>query len=94
MAEVAPSALERRLSKASKVLRAIGDILEDVAGLLRQLVHVAGWLVLFVGCISLLIHPRLSPEHLVVPGAGTLAVLQSLIKLRRPLNSKDQSDAG
>jgi hypothetical protein len=36
-----------------------------------------------VAAIKLLIHPDLSPEHFVVPGAGALAVLQSLIRPRR-----------
>lgn len=64
----------------SPVLSAATRFLEHVVALLRQLVHVAGWIVLLAGCAGLLISPHLSPGHLAVPGAGVLAVLQSLVK--------------
>ena len=53
-------------------------LLGQAAGLLRQLVCVAGWLVLLSATMTLLFQPRLNPGHLIVPGAGTLAVLQGL----------------
>jgi len=43
---------------------------------------------LLCGMVSLLIHPQLSLEHLVTPGAGVLAVLQSLIRLPKGLEDK------
>jgi hypothetical protein len=72
----------RRLVHVSNVVKAVTEFLERIAALLRQVVHVVGWLVLLVAAIKLLIHPDLSPEHFVVPGAGALAVLQSLIRPR------------
>ena len=88
---VALPAFERRLARASKVLSALTEFLEQVAALLRQLVHAAGWLVVLVGCVSLLIHPHLSSEHVIVPGAGALAVLQSLIRPRRQHSDMDKA---
>jgi hypothetical protein len=83
VAEDRPSAFERRLGMASKVLAAVTEFLAHVAALLRQLLHVAGWIILLAGCVELLIRPHFSPEHLVMPGAGTFAVLQSHIRLWR-----------
>jgi hypothetical protein len=80
VAEKAPPAIEQWLGKASTVLRTATAFLEDAAGLLRQLVHVVGWIVLLVGTAKLLIDPHVTPTHLAVPGAGALAVLQGLIK--------------
>jgi hypothetical protein len=37
------------------------------------------WLVLLISIIGLLLHQDLSLDHLAAPGAGTLAILQSLI---------------
>lgn len=73
----------RQLAHAPKVLRAVTAFFEQIAGLLRQLVHVVGWLVLLVSAISLLIHPHVTLDHLAVPGAAVLAVAQNLIKPRR-----------
>jgi len=83
LARTTPDAFRRRLGEASKILGSITGFLEEVANLLRQLVHVVGWLVLLISCASLLVHPHLTPEHLAVPGAGALAVLQSVIRPRR-----------
>jgi hypothetical protein len=83
MARVTPSVFVRRLAELSKALAAVTGLLEHVAALLRQLVHVVGWLVLLSGSVSLLLQPHLSPVHLITPGAGMLAVLQGAIKPRR-----------
>jgi hypothetical protein len=83
VARAARSASMRRLGEVSKAIQAVTALLEDVAGLLRQLVHVVGWLVLLAGAVGILVHPQFSPEHLAVPGAGVLAVLQGVIKSRR-----------
>jgi hypothetical protein len=58
-------------------------VVEGVAGLLRELVHAAGWVVLLIGCVSLVFHPHLSVAYLVTPGGGVLAVLQGAIRPRR-----------
>jgi hypothetical protein len=70
----------RKLRQATSTVKALSVLAEQVANLLRQLVCVAGWLVLLCGSISLLAHPQLTPAHLAVPGAGALAILQSLVK--------------
>lgn len=75
-----PSMFFRLVATASRMIIAVTRLLEDIASLLRQLVHIAGWVVLLIGAINLVIHPHLSLEHLAVPGAGALAVLQSLVK--------------
>jgi hypothetical protein len=80
---VTPSAFEWRLARASTMLSAATKFLEHVAAFLRQLVHVAGWVVLLAGCVELLISPHLTLGHLAVPGAGAAAILQSLVKPRR-----------
>jgi hypothetical protein len=83
VARASPPVFVRRLVHVSNMVKAVTEFLERIAALLRQVVHVVGWLVLLVAAIKLLIHPDLSPEHFVVPGAGALAVLQSLIRPRR-----------
>ena len=80
MADATPSAFERRLSRASRLLSEVTTFLTHLAALLRQLVHVAGWIVLLAGCTELLISPHLTAGHLAVPGAGALAVMQSLVR--------------
>jgi hypothetical protein len=80
---VTSPAVVRHLGEVSKVLAAASQLLEAIANLLRQLVQVVGWLVLLAGSINLLLDPHLSIGHLVVPGAGSLAVLQGMIKPRR-----------
>jgi len=72
--------LTRRLGEASNTVSALTGFLHHVANLLRQLVHVVGWLILLASAVNLLVHPHLSPPELFVPGAGSLAVLQSLVK--------------
>jgi hypothetical protein len=86
VAPAGPSTFERRLARAGGDVRAVTVLLEQAAGLLRQLVCVAGWLVLLYATIALLLQPRLDPGHLIAPGAGTLAVLQGLTpaRARRP----------
>jgi hypothetical protein len=71
-----------RLDGVTKVVSAASRLLDRVAGFLRQLERVIGWFALIAGTISALIHPQLSPTHLLVPGTGALAVLQSAIKPR------------
>jgi hypothetical protein len=78
-----PSAFVQWLTEVSRAVAALTDLLEQVAGLLRQLVKVVGWLVLLLAPFGLLLQPHLSPEHLITPGAGALAVLQGLIKPRQ-----------
>jgi hypothetical protein len=41
-----------------------------------------GWRLL-TSVVGLLLHPHLSPDHFVALGAGTLAILQNLIKPRQ-----------
>jgi hypothetical protein len=82
-ARARPSKFIRQLVRVSHVITAVTGFLEDVASLLRQLVHIVGWLVLLISIGNLLFHPNLSPEHLLAPGAGVLAILQSLIRTRQ-----------
>ena len=63
-------------------VRTVTVFLDQAAGLLRQLVCVAGWLVLLSATVTLLFQPRLDPGHLIAPGAGTLAALQGLTPAR------------
>jgi hypothetical protein len=82
VAPATPSPFERRLARAARDVRAVTILLEQAAGLLRQLVCVAGWLVLLSATVTLLLRPRLDPGHLIAPGAGTLAVLQGFTPAR------------
>ena len=70
----------RRLDDASSVVRAASNLLSEVADLVRQLLHIVGWLVLMLGVIRLMIYPHPSPEHLLAPGLAVLAVAQSAIR--------------
>jgi hypothetical protein len=70
------SPFERRLARAGRDVRAVTIFLEQACGLLRQLVRVAGWLVLLTATTRLLLQPGLYPAYLIAPGAGALAVLQ------------------
>jgi hypothetical protein len=79
-----------KLDDATSVVRATNRLLHQVAACMRQLVCVSGWLTLLVGGIGLLIHPHFSPAHLLVPGAGALAVLQSTI---RPLRKQPEESS-
>jgi hypothetical protein len=72
--------LVRWLGSASQVVGAVSTLVGHIAGLLRQLFHVVGWLILLVSSVSLAGHPGLSVGHLIGPGAGALAVLQGYIK--------------
>lgn len=69
----------RRVAEITKGVAAVTGLLERLAGLLRQAVHVVGWLVLLWGAAVLPFQGHPSPEHLVVPGAGLLAVLQGAV---------------
>ena len=90
MARETSPAVIRILDEWSKVVRAVSGFLETVADLLRQLAHVVGWLVLLIGSpINMLLDPHLSIGHLIVPGVGSLAVLQGLIKPRQPCKDAD-----
>jgi hypothetical protein len=77
-----PSPFERRLEQAGKDVRAVTVLLEQACGLLRQLVCVTGWLVLLTATTRLLVQPHIDPGHLIVPGAGALAVLQGAAPVR------------
>jgi hypothetical protein len=79
----------QRVAEISKSVAAVTGLLEHVAGLLRQAVHVVGWLVLLWGAAALPFQPHPSPEHLIVPGAGLVAVLQGVVPawLRRHVRS-------
>lgn len=76
MAPGGQSRFVQRIAAATERVAAITNLLEQVAGMFYQLVHVAGWLVLLYGSIALLVQPHPSLEHLVAPGAGVAAVLQ------------------
>jgi hypothetical protein len=93
-ARAGPSALVRWLAKASRTIIAITRFLESVASFLRQLVQVVGWVVLLISTVGLLVHPHLSPDHLVAPGGGALAILQSLIGSRHRKADENKSLAG
>ena len=83
MTTATPPTYVRRLGAVCTALAAVTGVVESFAGLLRQLVHAAGWVVLLIGCVSLVLHPHLSVGYLVAPGGGTLAVLQGVIWPRR-----------
>jgi hypothetical protein len=80
VARVGPSAFVQRVAAGRESVVAVTGLLEDVAGLLRQLVLVVGWAVVLWGLVGLFSQPHFSLEHLVTPGAGGLAVLQGLIR--------------
>jgi hypothetical protein len=78
--------LVRRLAGVGATISAITGLLETTAGLLRQLVQVAGWSALLVASVGLFFHPHLSIGYLATPGGGALAVLQGFIRMRgRPV---------
>ena len=78
----------RRLVIASVWIYAATTLLEQVAALLRQLVHVAGWIVLLISVVGLVARPNPALVHLVVPGGGVLAVLQGLLKPGRQFSGE------
>ena len=82
VARVAPDGFAWRMGKASSAVNAVSGFLHDLAHLLRQLVQVVGWLILLASSVRLLCQPHTSPPELFVPGVGSMAVLQSLIKPR------------
>jgi hypothetical protein len=97
-----PSPFERRLAQAGREVRAVTVFLRQACGLLRQLVRLAGWLVLLTATARLLVQPSPDLGHLVAPGAGALAVLQGLPSTRaahrprtppRPLGDDPQPEA-
>ncbi len=79
MAAFGQSGFVRRVGEIARAVAAVTGLLEQVAGLLRQAVHVAGWLVLLWGAAVLPFQAHPSPVHLIAPGAGMLAVLPGLI---------------
>ena len=80
MPQARPPGFVLRVAEACRVVAALTDLFERVAGLLRQLVSVVGGLVLLWDAFGLLAHPSLSVAHLMVPGAGALAVIQGFIR--------------
>jgi len=72
------SPFERRLARAGRDVRAATVFLEQACALLRQLVRVAGWLVLLTAIARLFLQPSVGPGYLIAPGAGALAVLQGV----------------
>ena len=71
-----------RLGRMTCVVQATNTLLVQVAAFMRQVVTLAGWLVLLVSTLSLLGDPHVSTVHLITPGAAAMAVLQSFIKTR------------
>jgi hypothetical protein len=99
MVAVSPSVFVRRIAEVSKALAAVTDLLRHVAELLCELLHVVGWLTLLYGSLSLPLQAHFSPEHLITPGAGALAVLQDKIRAwrrqgRSSVTSPKKSDLG
>ena len=88
MARAKPSTFIKSLTEASLMVSALTDFLEDVADCIRQVAHIAGWIVLLISVVGLLHHQDLSWNHLAAPGAGTLAILQSLIRRKRRRTDK------
>jgi len=80
VAKVPESTFTQYLDRASVMLGAVTGLLGHVSEVLRLLVHVACWLVLLTGSVGLLLHPVLSPEHLVISGISALGALRTLIK--------------
>lgn len=84
MAGVNSKSLVSWLREASRVVVAASEFLRDIAGFLRQLVHIAGWAVLLFSAPGLLLsHPRVAAGLLAGPAIGALAVLQGMVKPRR-----------
>ncbi len=52
------------MGEASDIVNVVDGFLRHIADLLRQLVHVVGWLILLTSFVSLLFHPHLSPPEL------------------------------
>lgn len=73
-----PSSFEHRLTRAGRDVRAVTVLLEQACSLLRQLVCVAGWLVVLAATAGLVVQPHFGPGHLAAPAAGVLAVLQGI----------------
>ena len=83
-----PSAVDT-LDRMTSIVHATSRLLVQVAACMRQVVSVVGWLVLLVSTVSLLVDPHVSLAHLLTPGAGALAVLQSVIKARGQPQTED-----
>lgn len=80
------------LDDKATALAAVSRVLHQVAVCLRQLVSVSGWIVLLVSTITLALHPQITPAHMLPPGAGTAAIVQSLIKPRAKRSEESTSD--
>ncbi|GAA0840594.1 hypothetical protein GCM10009525_53190 [Streptosporangium amethystogenes subsp. fukuiense] len=82
--------LVRKLDKLSKIVKAATGLTDQMVKLVRQLVHLAGWIVLLISTARLAIDPpmTLSPTNFLAHGAGAAAVLQGVVKVparwRRP----------
>jgi hypothetical protein len=83
VAKVTWPAFSSKLASAGGVVRTVTLLLEELVGLLRQLVQLTSWLILLTSSVTLLFHPHFSAEFLAIPGAGTMAVLQGIIRPRR-----------
>jgi hypothetical protein len=88
-----PSAVDA-LDRMTRIVNAASKLLVQVAACMRQVVSVAGWVVLLVSTVSLLVDPHVSLAHLISPGAGALAVLQSVIKARGQPQTDDLDKTG
>ena len=88
-----PSAVDA-LDRMTRIVNAASKLLVQVAACMRQVVSVAGWVVLLVSTVSLLVDPHVSLAHLISPGAGALAVLQSVIKARGQPQTDDLEKTG
>jgi hypothetical protein len=73
------SGFVQRVGEIASDVAAVASLLEHVAGLLRQVFHVMGWLVLLWAAAMLPFQAHPSPVHLMAPGAGVLAVLQGMV---------------
>lgn len=81
-APASPPPFGRQLARAGWDVHAVTVFLEKAAGLLRQLVCLAVWLVLLSATVPLLFQPHLAAGQLIAPVAGILAVLQGITPTR------------
>jgi hypothetical protein len=77
----------RWLKGISASITAITGVVESVAGLLRQLVQAAGWLLLLVGCGELFFHPHLSVALLAAPGRRGVGCFAGVRPAARPCSA-------
>ncbi|MEU8271560.1 hypothetical protein AB0B89_30915 [Sphaerisporangium sp. NPDC049002] len=72
-----------KLDDASKVVKAATGLTDQAVRLVRQLVHLAGWIVLLISTVKLVIDPpqELAAANFLGHGAGAAAVLQGVVKV-------------